>query len=181
MERVPIQSFYKNTLANIFDNEGEVNYTVQIINAKIKANHVLAEMLENSGYVKTAHSFTPEQVALIFKHLHHPILNNKNRKLLNLKNRASKNSFLFTIHKLLPTNNNANLKKLHQLSDAAINSLGLAKHPKFNFYTIENIENHCIFNKHKHVELCGLPDFNIIKKIHTTQELIEELVKLKNE
>ena len=85
MEYVPIQSYYKSTLAQFYSNEGEVIWTVFTLMFHIKKSGCMAELVKE-GYEPYSRGFTPAQVKLIFEYIHTPLLNDANRKLLKLIN-----------------------------------------------------------------------------------------------
>ena len=50
MEKVPIQSYYKKTLAFLYDNEGEVKISSHLLMHKIKSDKECINALKNAGY-----------------------------------------------------------------------------------------------------------------------------------
>jgi hypothetical protein len=84
LQFVPIQSYYKSTLVELYNNEGEVGWNFRKLKNEINARKELLEKLEATGYNQTIKSFTAQQVSLIFKYISHPILNERNINLLKL-------------------------------------------------------------------------------------------------
>lgn len=177
----PVQSYHKATLIALFDNEGEVKWDRVKLARHMNNNPDLIFELEDAGYIKSQQGFTAQQVALLFKYINHPILNEANRKLLKLT--PIKHKLLDNFEK----NNhliNRDMEYLPKLSDGALSGLGLRKkdggdlnpHYEFvdndHFYFIRTIDG--FFDMHEYATL------KVVKTIESTDELVRELLKLKN-
>lgn len=178
MEFVPIQSYHKATLAQLYDNEGEVFWDTQKLKTEIDSNPELVKKLKETGYKERSKSFTGEQISLIFKYLSRPILNFKNMKLLKIKGFDLLNNF-----EMKPELLKNNIETLEKLSDAVLSGLGLRKNedPDFNPYYIFGANESVYFIRDKKEFIMhDMHTFRVLKVIKTTEDLIKELLLLKN-
>jgi hypothetical protein len=176
MEFVPVQSYYKATLAQLFDNEGEVKWNSDRLKDEINIRPELVGKLKETGYQKTSKSFTAQQVQFIFEYISRPILNEKNMRLLKI------NQFdLLDYHK--NTKPIETMEQISRLTDAILSSLGLVK--SFD----KEANTHYLFNGNTNVYLLKIKDgfeihdlqtFRLIETVKTTEGLIRSLLALRN-
>jgi hypothetical protein len=176
MEFVPVQSYYKATLAQLFDNEGEVKWNSERLRVEIDNRPELSLKLKETGYQKKSKSFTAQQVQLIFEYISWPILNKKNMRLLKI------NQFdLLDYHK--NTKPTETMEPILKLTDGLLSSLGLVK--SFD----KDANTHYLFNGNSNVYLLKIKDgfeihdlqtFRLIETVKTTEGLIRSLLALRN-
>jgi hypothetical protein len=178
MEFVPVQSYHKATLAQLYDNEGEARWDIEKLKKEIHSNKSLWNELLNTGYKERSKSFTGHQVSLIFKYLSRPILNLKNMKLLKIKNfdllqRFDENHSLIT----------NDFEQLDKIPEAALIQLGLRKHnmPEENeHYTFTENEDIYLLKKQDGFEIHCRKTFKLLEYIKDTKSLIVALLHYKN-
>ncbi len=77
---VPIKSYFKQEILELFNNEGQPKWDLRRLNRKIENNELLLQELEKIGYEKKDQFFTGEQVQVIFKYLGRPVMTEKNQR-----------------------------------------------------------------------------------------------------
>jgi len=180
IEYVPVQSYHKATVIALFNNEGQVNWDHLKLLRRINKNEELFNELKRSGYHRMQKDFTAAQVALLFKYISHPILNNANMKLLNIK--APKYSQLIYFEEN-PELINRNLEYIHKLGDGALIGMGLRKKSgDFNLHYefIGNSKYYFTRDDNGYFEMKDRNTLKTIKLIESTDDLVLTLLKLKN-
>lgn len=178
---VSAQSFHKATIIQLFNNEGEVKWNNEKLNRRIFNNPQLFLDMEKSGYNKNQKDFTAAQVALLFKYISHPILNTANRKLLKIAPIKHKllDNFENNTHLI-----NRDMEYIAKLTDGVLSGLGLRKkeggdlNPHYEF-----TDNDSVYFMRSKEGFFKMYDRNTLKKIKTiesTDELVRELLRLKN-
>jgi tRNA(Ser,Leu) C12 N-acetylase TAN1 len=162
----------------MFDNEGEVTWNHQIFSRRIESNENLLEKLYDTGYSKNQKYFTAEQVSLIFKHLSHPILNQKNKDLLKIKDEIPSFLRYMSDNKTLP--DISTLKKMDDFTRRDFEILGIID--------IKNNTARLSFNSDYIINLSMPPLIEIIDKktlrnweIYTTKSLMLRLYEIYKE
>jgi hypothetical protein len=179
MNYVPIQSYFKSTLAQIYNNEGEVKWDIDRLSEKINGNELLIKQLKECGYKERSKSFTAYQVSLIFKYLSHPILNQLNQKLLKME----KQDLLtrFENKQELITDK---LERIEKLDDSILSDLGLRKNscPDCNehYLFVENNNYYFTRNKFGYFEMHNKDTLKCESVINNTAQLIGTLLRLRN-
>lgn len=177
-EFVPVQSYHKATLAQLYDNEGEVFWDTQKLKTEIDSNPELVQKLKETGYKERSKSFTGEQIGLIFKFLSRPILTDKNRKLLKINTFNLLNNF-----EMKPELLTKDIEKLENISDAVLCGLGMRKKegPDFNTHYVFTANESVYFIRDKKTFIMhDMYTFRVLKVIEKTEDLIRELLDLKN-
>jgi len=178
---VSVQSFHKATLIQLFNNEGEVKWGNEKLNRRIFNNPKLSAEMKNAGYDKNQKDFTAAQVALLFKYISHPILNKANKRVLKIKDHKHGLLDNFENNPELICNDMEDIKKLE---DGALSGLGLRKknggdlNPHYVFTDNDKVYFTKVdlgFKMHENATL------RVVKVITSTEYLIKELLKLKNE
>jgi hypothetical protein len=178
MEFVPIQSYHKATLAQLYDNEGEARWDIEKLKKEIHSCPDLVTELKNTGYKERAKSFTGHQISLIFKYLSRPILNLKNMKLLKINQ--------FDLLSRFDEDNSRlanDFEKIDQLSEVVLMQLGLKLNnmPEANaHYTFEHNKDIYLFKKPDGFEIHCAKTFKLLEKITDTKSLIIALLHYKH-
>lgn len=180
MQLIPIQSYYKTTLAQLFDNEGEVSWDVQKLIRAITKNKSCISELKEAGYNSKSKSFTGEQVKIIFRYISRPILNKKNKKLLKIENRFKLLNWLEKNYNNLKL---AEMEELKDIEEGVLIELGLRLNTgsdvNDHYYFTEN-DHYYFIRKNGHFLLHEKSSLKCIKTIKNTPELINTLIQLKN-
>jgi hypothetical protein len=178
--KVPIRSYYKTTLALLYDNEGEVNWSVAKLMKEIKSNEECLKKLTNTGYKSKSKHFTAEQVEIIFNHIGTPQLNTVNRKLLKIKS-SSTLDYLETKWEKLKLDE---MEEISKLPDAALSDIGMRRHSgdcNDHYVFKDNEDYYFIKNNEGYFILRQRSTFKALETIKSTPRLVAVLLRLRNE
>jgi len=173
---VPIQSYYKAQIIELFNNEGEPKWDFRRLSKKMDSRPELIEELNEKGYDVNDKYFTGEQVRILFKHLGRPILSEKNRKYLNLKlDNTIRNLITITMKNLDSNKLLTDKKYLAQLGLQY--QEGGDVNPHFNFS--ENTDYYFMPSGNE-LLLRKYGSMDNIAQIKNTESLLSELSKIAN-
>jgi hypothetical protein len=177
VEFVPYASYFKATLIQLYNNEGEVKWDSRKLRKEIESKPELLESLKEIGYHKDSKGFTTEQIILIFTHISHPILNKPNMELLKLKPTVLLDHFEQHPPNFVP------MKMIKDLTPVTLCDLGLRRNWNADenpHYTFEGNANIYLLIKGNGFEFHNRLNFEKLEYVETVKELIEALLKYKN-